>query len=144
MRGPPNQPGKCVPEEPSNPRRTPQRAQGSRAGSCTRDRAKAIAQYQRRPSGLFLHRFGGKTKTTRRVSEPPCTLTFVCTPFLREPLGSVLRHELRTCCFLAPVCHRTELLRLGSPALYTSRRVRNGSLNYHFSESQDSCNRHAS
>ena len=49
MRGPPNQPGKCVPEEPSNQCRTPQRAQGSRTGSCTRDRANAAAQNQRHP-----------------------------------------------------------------------------------------------
>ena len=49
MRGPPNQPGKCVPEEPGNQRRTPQRAQGSRTGSCTRDRANAAAQNQRHP-----------------------------------------------------------------------------------------------
>ena len=48
-RATPNQPGKCVPEEPSDQRRTPQRAQGSRTGSCTRDRANAAARNQRHP-----------------------------------------------------------------------------------------------
>ena len=46
----------------------------------------------------------------------------------REPQGSVLRHSLRTCCFLALGCCKFELSRLGSPALHASRRVRNGSV----------------
>ena len=40
--------------------------------------------------------------------------------------GLMLRHKLRTCCFLALGCHWIELSRLGSPALYASRRVRMG------------------
>ena len=51
-----------------------------------------------------------------------------------------LCHELRTC-FPALGCHWIELSNLGSPALYASWRVRNGSLDHRFSESRDSCNR---